>query len=40
MIYTLLLEAFLHPGQPPAKTGAPDDPLAPHDRKVIQVMIQ
>jgi DNA-binding NarL/FixJ family response regulator len=36
----LVLDAFLHPGQHPAKTGAPADRLTPREREVVQLIAE
>jgi DNA-binding NarL/FixJ family response regulator len=37
---TLVLDAFLHPGPHPAKTGAPADRLTPREREVVQLVAE
>jgi len=36
----LVLDAFLHPGQHPAKTGGPADRLTPREREVVQLIAE
>ena len=36
----LVLEAFLHPDQHPAKTGAPADRLTPREREIVQLIAE
>ncbi|MCX6900741.1 MAG: response regulator transcription factor [Verrucomicrobia bacterium] len=36
----LVLDAFLHPGQRPAKTGVPADRLTPREREVVQLIAE
>jgi DNA-binding NarL/FixJ family response regulator len=36
----LVLDAFLHPDQHPAKTGAPADRLTPREREIVQLIAE
>lgn len=39
-VSALVLDAFLHPDQHPAKTGAPADRLTPREREIVQFIAE
>jgi len=39
-VSALMLDAFLHPAQQPAKAGAPADQLTPREREIVQLIAE